>query len=149
MSSLQKLILDLKTFEGKKEVLKAFRREVRKPVPAIRKAIRARAKNILPSSGGLGAWVSRIGISVRFKLSGRSTGITLKGGRNSQGGRSDIRAIDAGRVRHPSWGRRGPKQWHNQVVRTGFFTGPVAETDAWREAAIRAVDKATEVIRDG
>ncbi len=148
-ASLQKLIADLKGFSNKKEVLKEFRKEVRKPVPAVRKAIRNRAKAILPALNGLGAWVAKASITVRFKLSGRSTGITLKAGRNSQTGRSDLRRIDAGRVRHPSWGRRGAGQWHNQAVATGFFTKPTTETDAWKQAAVRAVDNAIKSLEGG
>jgi hypothetical protein len=148
-ASLLRLIADLKYFEDRKLVLKEFKNEVRKPVPAVRKAIRARAKSILPHSGGLGDWVSRIRINVKFKLSSRSAGITLQGGRNSSGGRSDINAIDRGRVRAPTFGRRGHGQWHTQQVSSGFFTDPVEETQGWTEAAEAAVDKALEVIRHG
>jgi hypothetical protein len=147
--SLDQLIKDLKTFEAKKQVLTEFRKEVRKPVPAIRKAIRARAIATLPNRGGLGAWVAKSTVSVRFKLSGRSSGITLKGSRKSLRDKSDLRRIDAGRLRAPSWGRRGPGQWHNQAVTPGFFTKPTTETDAWQQAAERAVDKALEVITRG
>lgn len=148
-ASLLRLIADLKYFEDRKLVIKEFKKEVRKPVPAVRKAVRARAKSILPHAGGLGAWVSRLSITVKFKLSGRRTGITLTGGRNSLGARSDMRAIDRGRVRAPTFGHRGRGAWHTQAVHTGFFTDPVEETDAWIGAAEEAIFKATEVIRSG
>lgn len=147
--SLLRLIADLKYFEDRKLVLKEFKKEVRKPVPAVRKSIRARALDTLPHRGGLGVWVSKISMTVKFKLSGNSARITLKGGRNSSGGRSDIKAIDNGRVRAPTFGRRSKGQWHNQRVPSGFFTEPVEETDAWRGAAEEAIFKASEVIRHG
>jgi hypothetical protein len=148
-SSLDALIRDLRTFEDRKEVVKQLRTEIRKPVPAVRKAIKARALDILPKAGGLGAWVSKTRMTVQIKLSGRSAGVRLKGGRNSSGGRSDIRAIDRGRVRAPSWGHRGKGAWHTQEVKAGFFTEPTTETKPWRDACVRAVDQALEVIRRG
>lgn len=147
--SLEQLIRDLKTFEARKDVLKEFRREVRKPVPKVRAAIKRRALDILPSRGGLGAWVAATRVTLAVRLSGRRAGITLKGGRNSTGARSDIRRIDAGQVRAPSWGRRTAAAWHTQTVKSGFFTEAATETGEWREAAERAVDTALDVIRRG
>jgi hypothetical protein len=62
---------------------------------------------------------------------------------------SDVKRLDAGRVRHPSWGRRGPNQWHMQRVRAGYFTEPSVELEQWRAAALVAVDEALEVIARG
>lgn len=148
-ASLLSLIADLKYFEARKEILKEFRKEVRKPVPAVRDAIRKRARSTLPHSGGLGDWVARLRINVKIKLSGRRAGITLIGGKNSAGGRSDMNAIDRGRVRAPTFGHRGKGQWHTQAVESGFFTRPTEETGLWKEAAEMAVDRALEVIRNG
>lgn len=147
--SLLRLIADLKYVEDKKPILKEFKKEVRKPVPAVRSAIRDRARSILPRAGGLGKWVARIRINVKFRLSGRRTGITLTGGQNSAGGRSDTKAIDRGRVRAPTFGHRTKGSWHTQIVNSGFFTDPVEETDVWKGAAEEAVFKALEVLRHG
>lgn len=141
--SLARLVADLRRFEGRKVVLAELRREIRKPVPAVRKAIRVRAVATLPHRGGLGTWVSRSSITVQVKTSGRSAGVRLKGGRNSKGGRSDIRAIDRGRLRARSW-RSG--RWHTQNVAPGFFTQPASAVDQWRDACVTAVDKALRSI---
>lgn len=149
MSALDDLIRDLKRFEGRREVVKALRKEIRRPVPTVRKAIRRRALDTLPEGGGLNKWVAKTRVNVQIKLAGRGAGIRLKGGRNSLHGRTDTRAIDAGRVRHPSWGRRGPGQWHTQQVTPGFFTDPAGDIGTWRTACVKAVDEALEVIRRG
>lgn len=148
-SSLDALIRDLRKFDGRKEVVKALRKEIRKPVPKVRKAIRKRARTTLPKAGGLNKWVASTRITAQIKLSGRSAGVRLKGGRNSTGARSDIRAIDRGRVRAPTYGKRNPNSWHTVKVTPGFFTTPAAETDEWRKAALKAVDQALDTIRRG
>lgn len=149
MGSIEDLIRDVKAFEGRREVLKAFRKRIRQPVPPIRRAVRARALATLPSSGGLGAWVAASRVNVQIKLSGRSVGVRLRAGRNSKGGRSDVRRIDAGRVRAPSWGRKTRAAWHTQQVTPGWFTGPAGEVDQWRGACLDAIDDALEVIAGG
>ena len=142
--SLTRLVADLRGFEGRKLVLKELRQEIRKPVPAVRRAIRARARATLPASGGLADWVARSSITVQVRVTSRSAGVRLKGGRNSRGGRSDIRAIDRGRLRAHSWFSR---RWHQQQVTPGFFTGPAGEAKQWRDAALVAVDRALRTIR--
>lgn len=150
MGSLDDLIRDLKNFDGRKVVVKELRKELRKPVPEVRKAIRRRALVIMPQRGGLNVYVSQTKITAQVKLSGRAAGVRLKGSRNnSTDKKSDMRRIDQGKIRHPSWGRRGAGQWHTQTVSAGFFTGPAGEVDKWRQAAVAALDNAVEVIRRG
>lgn len=152
MGSLDDLIRDLRRFEGRKEVTNALARKARGPVPAIRKAIRRRAVEWLPSSGGFGKWVSRLSVTAAVRLQGRAAGISLKGRRRGfadKQPKADLRRIDQGRAAHPSWGRRGEGQWHFQTVKPGFFTEPAAGTDEWRKAVVDAVDEALEVIRRG
>jgi hypothetical protein len=148
-SSLDSLIRDLRTFTDSKAVVRELRTEIRKPVPEIRKLIKARALATLPKGGGLNVWVSKVRITVQIQLKGRAAGVRLKGGRNSSGGRSDTKAIDSGKVRAPSWGHRGKGAWHNQSVDAGFFTKPTVATGPWRDSCIRAADKALNVIRRG
>jgi len=144
---LRALIADLRGFEGKKAILKELRSALRKPLPQARAAIRAAATSLLPHRNGLGAWVAGSKITASVRTGARTAGITLRGGRNSKGGRSDIRAIDRGRVRAPAWGNR--RAWHSQTVPSGFFTRTVTEdlAPAWRQATIDAVNVATEALR--
>jgi hypothetical protein len=149
VGTLDQLIVDLRRFEARKDVVKELRKEIRKPVPAVRKAIKKRARATLPKSGGLNRWVASTRITAQVKLSGSAAGVRLRGARKSLKGKSDVNAINRGRVRHPSWGRRGRGQWHVQRVEPGFFTKPSAETDEWRKACVRALNQATEVVRRG
>ena len=148
--SIRDFARELKGFEDRKVVLKALRGAIRKPFPSVRAKIRASAKAILPKGGGLNAWVAALRVNLAVKATtGRSAGVIVKGGRNSAGSRSDVRAIDRGRVRAPSWGRRGPAAWHTQQVTPGFFTTPVIEATEWHEEIDRAVDTAFDTVRRG
>lgn len=149
MGSIDDLVRDLRQFEQRKEVSKALRRRIREPIPGVRKAIRRRALETLPKRGGLNAWVAQTRVSARVSLAGSGAGVKLKGSRKSTKGKADLTRLDAGRVRAPSWGRRGPGNWHAQQVSPGFFTKPAAEVDQWRDACLRAVDDALGVIRRG
>lgn len=148
-TSLEKLAADLKGFSRKREVVKALKTEIRRPLPQVRKAIRRRALATLPKSGGLNRWVAKTRISNKVKLSGRGVSIRLQGGRKSGTGEADMRRLDMGTVRHPSWGRRGRGQWHVQRVTKGFFTEPAGETAQWETAVLAAVDKALASIARG
>lgn len=148
--SAERLVAELRAFQNRGEVIKAMKAGIRKPVPAVRKKIRANALGTLPKGGGLNEWVSKIRINVEVKLTGyKRVGIRLKGGRNSKGARSDVNAIDRGRVRAPSWGHRTAASWHSQTVPAGFFTKPASEASEWREAVDAEIDHALDQIRRG
>jgi hypothetical protein len=141
---------EIKAFDDRRELLKAMRRGLRQPVPEIRRAIKARALSTLPKRGGLNKWVASVRVTSPTKINNRQVSLKLKGGRNSSGGRSDISAIDRGRVRAPAWGRKGVGSWHTQAVSAGFFTQPAAEAaDKVLEAIDGAVDSALNALRRG
>lgn len=139
---------ELKMFDARREVVKAMRKGMRQPVPAIRRAIRARALSTMPVRGGLNRWVAAARVNASIKIGSRRVQMALKGGRNSAGGRSDMAAIDRGRVRAPSWGRRAPGSWHTVAVPPGYFRTPAADAADPVAAAIdRAVDGALDQLR--
>ena len=148
-TSFDELVRELKDFDRRREITKAAAAGFRRAVKPARKAIKAKAKDTLPSGGGLNIWVSKISILAQIRWSGRRAGVKLKGGRNSQGDRSDIAAIDRGRVRAPSWGRRSKGNWHTTTVTAGFFTETAAELPDWRDDIDAEVDKALDQIRKG
>lgn len=147
MATIDEFVAELKAFDDRREVVKALRKALRKPIPPVRKAIKARALATLPSGGGLNVWTAGTRVSAQLKVAGRSAGVRLKGSRKSAKGKSDLNRLDAGTVRHPSWGRRGKDQWHVQSVRPGYFTEPATEVDQWRAAALDALDEALRTIR--
>lgn len=147
MSSIDQLVHDLRRFDGRREVVKALRTEIRKPIPDVRRAIRKAAMDRLPSRGGFGAWAAKTRVTAKVTTSGRSAGVRLKGARgNLAGTGADLSAIDRGRARHPSWGRRAPSQWHVQAVSSGYFTAPASDATVWQAACVAAVDKALATI---
>lgn len=148
-TDIDQFVRELHSFRERKVILKELRSGIRKPFPKVRAAIKQRALATLPKRGGLNVWVSKIRVSLAVKTGANKVTVTVKGGRNSSGGRSDMKAMDRGRVRHPSWGRRGIGQWHNQAVPAGFFTKPVEEANEWRDEAVASVDRATEELRRG
>lgn len=147
--SVDELVRELRAFDNRREVTKAAARGIRKAVSPARKAIKRAAKDQMPKRGGLNIWVSRISVLAQIRLSGRNPTIKLKGGRNSQKKRSDVNAIDRGRVRAPSWGRRTHASWHTVTVTPGFFTKTAADLPDWRENVDAELDKTLGQIRRG
>lgn len=148
-ASLVRLVADLRGFGARREVLRGLRKRLREPLPGVQRAITASALDTLPARNGLAAWVAAEKITAVLRVSGRAAKIKLAGKRQSQRAQSDLAAIDAGQVRHPSWGRRGPGEWRAQGVTPEYFTRPAAEVDQWRAAALDAVDDALRVIARG
>lgn len=142
MGDIGALVRSLRGFARNDILIREVRAELRAPVPIVRTRIKATARATLPHSGGLGGWVAGTRITAKVMLGGKSVTIRLRGGRNSKHGRSDIRAIDRGRLRHPSWGRRGRGQWFTQAVTPGFFTKTAAEAPEWDAAIDRAMARA-------
>lgn len=148
-TSFDQFARELAAFAGSREITKALGRAIRKTVPPVRRAIRDTALETMPHAGGLNVWVSRIRVTAQIRVSGRKAGVKLKGGRNSQGGRSDIRAIDLGTVRAPSWGHRTAAAWHAQAVTPGFFTQTSHDLPDWRDNIDAEVDRSLEILRRG
>jgi hypothetical protein len=146
MGDIRVLIRSLRGFDRDDVLVKAVRDHLRAPVPVVRARIKAVAVATLPHSGGLGAWVAGTKITALVTLRGKAAGIRLRGGRRSAGGVTDVRAIDRGRVRAPSWGRRGRGQWHTQAVPDGFFTRTAAEAPEWERAIDAAIAEANGTI---
>lgn len=146
MGDIHVLIRSLREFSRNDAIVKELRKTLREPVDPVRRRIKATARETLPRRGGLGNWVAQTKITAQVTLKGSAAGIRLRGGRNSRRQRSDIRAIDRGRVRAPSWGRRGRGDWHTQSVRPGFFTRTASESPEWEQAINKAIDKAVNKL---
>lgn len=147
--SAEAFAAELRAFDGRRQIVKSLRRALARAArPAVRD-VRAHAIETLPSSGGLGRWTAAASMTTQIRYAGRAAGIRMRGRRKSMGDRSDLEGLDAGMIRHPSWGRRGRGQWHPQVVPAGWWTDPLAGNQAWREESDRAVDAALDTIRRG
>lgn len=128
-------------------ILQYLKKGMRAPVPVVRKAIRRSALDTLPKRGGLNKWVAAAAVKAKITVSGDGINIHLTAGRDSAGARSDLKRIDAGRVRHPAWGRRTKGNWSVTSVEPGFFSKPAADPQPWLDAADLALDEALEAIR--
>jgi hypothetical protein len=147
--SFEEFARELRSFDDRRVVVREMGKELRALLPPLSTAIRAHALDILPHEGGLNVWVAAARITLSIKISGRSAGVLVKGSRKSAKNKSDLDRIDRGRVRAPSWGRRGPGQWHTQAVTPGWFTQPVTDETRLHDAAERAIDRAFDEIRGG
>lgn len=127
-------------------IVNEMAKEIRRAVPPIRKAVRAHAIAVLPSGGGLGAWVARAGVRASIKRGPRSAGIQLVAGRNSTKGRSELRKLDAtGQLRHPLPGNR--RHWYAQTVTPGWFSDPATRNlDEFGNAVSDAVESAARKV---
>jgi hypothetical protein len=146
--SFEQFADELRAFDGRKEIVNEMRREFRQGVPPLRKRIRANALAMLPASGGLGAWVARAAVTIRFRDAGRDAGFKVKVSRKAgDGDKADLDALDkSGRIRHPLYGNRS--RWFGQTVASSFFTKAWDAAD-WRDRAEQAMDRATAKIRGG
>lgn len=127
-------------------VVNNLAREIRSVGKPAKAAVKARALATLPARGGLNAWVARAAVRVAVRRGTRTAGVSLVAGRNSQRRRSDLKAIDAGRVRAPAWGRR--TSWHVQAVTPGFFTEAVdaSAVTEFRAGMVRAIERAEREV---
>ena len=106
--------------EGK-SITRLLRRDIRDQSDHITREQRANLAARMPHRGGLAAALSTQGkFSVSTRLAGRSVGVTIV---DSWKGH-DMRAVEAGLIRHPYWGRwvRGNRP---QTVPRGTLSEPV------------------------
>lgn len=147
MATPHEMAAALRKFADEGRISKELRKTLREPLPEVRKAIKENAVEILPSSGGLGQWVAASKVTAAIRSEGLTVVVRLRGGRSSvTGKKSDMRRMDEGRLRHPRWGHRKKGDWFTQTVTPKWFTGPAAETSAWRPAIEEGVTNATRSI---
>jgi len=127
-------------------IVNEMAKEIRRVSPDMRQAIKDSAIEHLPKRGGLNRWVAAAKVRTSIRRSPRSAGITFVVSRNSIHGKTDMDAINRGRLRHPVFGNR--RKWVVQAVEPGFgdkaLQGPIA--DDFRDAAHKAIDKAIEAV---
>lgn len=128
---------------------RAVRDELNEPLPVVRERVKASARAKLPRSGGLAEWAAASHVTAQVVGAGNTTRAHLRVHRTSKYKPSDLGALDRGRVRHPAWGRRGPRDWSIQLVPSKTFSKPIAESPEWRRAVVRAAQRGSEVITRG
>lgn len=134
---------------GHGEITRQVRRELDEPLPVIRAKVKLSALAKLPKSGGLAAWGAAAYLTAQVATAGSTVTAHLKVHRTSLYRASDLRALDRGRVRAPSWGRRGSDDWHIQLVTPRVYTEPITEAPEWPAAVERAAARAARVVEHG
>lgn len=148
--SFEQFANELKAFDDRKVIKNQIRRDMRKPLPELRRAVRSSAMATLPSSGGLNAWIAKARLTIAFKDSGRAAGIRVKVSRRAgDGDKADLKALDdSGAIRHPLYGNR--RFWYSQGVPAGFFSKAWEDfRETFVKTADDALNTALEVIRRG
>ena len=105
-----------------------LRRNMRKAIvtataPA-RKAVKAELEAVMPKGGGLNKYLAKSKISTAVLTGARTAGVEVRGrgpkDRNRKYGQ--FREINAGRIRHPVFGRRdNPQDWQWTQVPAGWW----------------------------
>lgn len=145
--SAEELGRRLRSFDNRRQIVKAMRRALNKAAKTqVTPAIRAHAVAILPKRGGLNEYVASASVAALISYASRSAGIRLRGRKKTRAGRSDLKRIDAGTVRAPSWGHRTAASWHTQSVAPGWFTD-AADSPAFRDTVDAEVDSALGELR--
>lgn len=144
-----------------KELRRELFRAVQRAVKPVKGEIQQSARATLPSSGGLGDWVAGIALQTRQNYSGQFPGVTIVGALDNKrevrkvagkrrksrksgtfGARADLKAINRGRVMHPTFGR-GPLVGP-QMVKPGFWDKPLeGEVTARAKREVEAALQAT------
>lgn len=107
----------LKEYGDGKTLRKEFYRGINRTTRPLIANVRASARDRLPSRGGLAKRVAASKITTSRRMTGASAGVRIRGTSGY-----DIRSIDRGRVRHPTFGH---EPWVSQIVREGFWTDPL------------------------
>lgn len=115
----------------RRELTKAIR-DATKPA---KDAVKASALSRLPKRGGFAALVASSRVNTVIKTGSKSAGVQIK----AVNAGDNIRATDAGNVRHPTFGNRNA--WRDQKVTPGWFTEPIEqEAPAVQAAVMKALD---------
>lgn len=123
-----------------------LRRGLTAAVAPVEDEVKASARRVLPSGGGMGDWVAaRVDVSPKVATSSDRVTVTVTISMRGH----DLSAINRGRIMHPVYGRlpmRGP-----QLVKPGFVTdalkGPVADR-ARREMDRVLEDTARQIAKE-
>lgn len=101
--------------------------------------VRQSALETLPRAGGANEWVAAAAV----KVMASGTSVTIRARRSGH----DLQSIDAGKLRHPTFGQAKPVRWGMTPVRPGFFSRPI-RTQLTPEMTV-AIREAMRVLAKG
>ena len=139
LEAFEQLGRDLKA-AGAKELTKELRATGRRLGKVFKDGVSAKAAEVLPKEGDLNVWVSkRIKVTAQTRISSSTSTFRFVTKHKGATGLSDLRALNAGRVRHPLFGNRD--RWYLQQVPAHFVDQALDEMgDTIRAEFLQAVD---------
>lgn len=148
MATVQQLARALSGYADRGQIIRDLAADLDAVIPDVEEGIQDRAVEILPAAGGLGRWTAKLRLRSSIRLGARRARVTIIGHRQSIGGPADIAAIDRGRVRHPTFGRRGAADWHVQLVAPGFMSKS-EQAPVWAATAQASIDRSFRRVTGG
>lgn len=124
---------------GQGELLKELQRALQQASKPLTPASRARARQVLPSRGGLGALVARAPQRITARAGSSKAAVKFTIGKKGSG----ARGAEIGVVRHPTFGNR--RAFVSQRVTPGWFSATAqAERGEVRDGIREVLDEFTE-----
>ncbi len=105
-----------------RDLTRELRQGQRKAVRPLQKEIKAEALATLPKHGGYNVTMSKA-VKVSVTTGTGRNALTIRVYAAGKADARDVRAVNAGILRHPLFGHR--KSWHTTKVRAGFVDRPV------------------------
>jgi hypothetical protein len=132
--------------EAPPQLRREMRRRIREPVKPFEAKVRSEIPGSVPDRyAGVLAPVTKV--HILGGLSGSGAGYTLEIYAKGKSQDRDVKAVDAGILRHKTWGRH---PWHAQKVRGGFVDRSLNElSKRVGEEIEKAVDEVARKIEGG
>jgi len=139
-AALKRLAVQIRT-EGRKDLARELDKALAKTVVPVERAIKLSSAQTMPKSGGYAGEMSRaLKFKTQKRTGGNSCSYTLITYADGKAERRDIRALEAGNLRHPVHGNRNT--WALTKIRAGFHK---RGTDNAADEAVKQLDS---VVRD-
>lgn len=135
----RRLALALKA-AGDKGLRRKLNKAVNKSTRPVAREVRKEARATLPSSGGLNVYVATMSIRTKRYTSAARAGVEITGSKRKGRGKVDVRRINAGTLRHPTYGHN---PWTAQHVPPGFWDRPIRKVGPRAVNDIRAAMQVT------
>lgn len=115
----------------------------------IREAIIKKARQELPSSGGLNERVATSKITAKAVPSRRGRAPSIRFMAEERSNKPiDVYALNVGKLRHPLFGNR--RHWYQQRVKPGWFTQPILDgEETFAKELGKAIDDVERQISKG
>lgn len=125
-----------------KKVAAATRKSLREVAKPIGDEVAVKGAEPMPHRGGMSAYLAA-NVKPTISLTGKDISIRLQDKRGVR-----VKALDAGKARHPLFGMR--RHWYLQAVPAQTWTNAfMAQKDKAREAVTKAVQQALDNLSSG